>query len=114
MTENPLESEVPNHLLSIAGFDPSGGAGILADIKTFEGNKVHGLGVCTSITYQNDKEFDGLNWLDKDQIKNQIDVLAKRFRFDWIKIGLIENLSMLNKLVDYLLHINPNAKIIWD
>lgn len=114
MSENTLTSEESTTLLSIAGFDPSGGAGILADIKTFEGNKVHGLGVCTSITYQNDKEFEGLNWLSREQIQKQIDVLAKRFQFNWIKIGLIESLPILNELIDYLLQINPNAKIIWD
>ena len=40
--------------LSIAGFDPSGGAGILADIKTFEVNKVCGMGALSAITFQND------------------------------------------------------------
>lgn len=101
-------------LLSIAGFDPSGGAGVLADIKTFEANKVHGLGVCTSITYQNDKEFEGLKWLATSEIKKQIDVLARRFSLKWIKIGLIENLDILSSLINYLHQLNPEVIIVWD
>ncbi|MDX5438690.1 MAG: bifunctional hydroxymethylpyrimidine kinase/phosphomethylpyrimidine kinase, partial [Pontibacter sp.] len=38
------------YVLSIAGFDPSGGAGILADIKAFEQQGVYGFGVCSALT----------------------------------------------------------------
>ena len=46
------------HVLSIAGFDPSGGAGILADIKTIEANGGYGFGVITAVTCQNDIAFE--------------------------------------------------------
>ena len=46
------------YALSIAGFDPSGGAGLLADCKTLEANEVYGLGVCTALTVQNDVQFE--------------------------------------------------------
>ncbi|RXM53874.1 hydroxymethylpyrimidine/phosphomethylpyrimidine kinase, partial [Chryseobacterium sp. CH1] len=38
------------YVISVAGFDPSGGAGLLSDSKTFEQSKVMGLGVCTALT----------------------------------------------------------------
>ena len=60
-------------VLSIAGFDPSGGAGILADIKTFEQHKVTGMAVVTGLTFQNDSEFIGVSWVPIDEIKKQID-----------------------------------------
>jgi len=87
-------------VLSIAGFDPSGGAGILADIKTFENNSVYGFGVCTALTYQNDKEF--------------ILVLFKRFKIDFIKIGLIENFTVLLALIKWIRSKNTDVRIIWD
>lgn len=102
------------HVLSIAGFDPSGGAGVLADIKTFEANKIHGLGVCTSITFQNDKEFTGLNWLKEEDIIRQIEVLLNRFSVKWVKIGLIENLHVLKNIIGFLKSHNPTVNIIWD
>ena len=48
-------------VLTIAGFDPSAGAGVLADVKTFENIGVYGFAVTTSITYQNENKFDKAN-----------------------------------------------------
>ena len=101
-------------VLSIAGFDPSAGAGILSDIKTFEYTGVYGLGVCSALTFQNDILFENINWISIDDIISQIEVLKKRFDFTAVKIGLIENLQCLDTLVDYLKSVNKNIKIIWD
>ena len=106
------------YALTIAGFDPSGGAGILADAKTFEANGVHGLGACTAITYQNDREFDRVDWISLENIISQIEILNKRFPVEFVKIGLIENLECLETLINYLKSIpgtrNEKIKIIWD
>ncbi|MGZ3885503.1 MAG: bifunctional hydroxymethylpyrimidine kinase/phosphomethylpyrimidine kinase, partial [Bacteroidia bacterium] len=45
------------YVLTVAGFDPSGGAGVLADIKTFERHKVYGLAVNTAVTVQTETVF---------------------------------------------------------
>src|ERR1035437_5718713 len=89
-------------VLSIAGFDPSAGAGVLADVKTFEACGAYGMGVVSALTYQNDVSFEKVEWLELSQIIEQIKVLQKRFQFDFIKIGLIENLEVLNGLISYL------------
>jgi hydroxymethylpyrimidine/phosphomethylpyrimidine kinase len=101
-------------VLSIAGFDPSGGAGILADIKTFEAHQVMGLGVCTSITIQNEKEFLSLHWISMAEIKSQIEILTKMHHIEYIKIGLIENLISLIEIIEFLKSRIPTATIIWD
>lgn len=102
------------HVLSIAGFDPSGGAGILADTKTFEANKVYGLGVCTAITFQNDKEFSGVNWIGEEDIIRQLQILFKRFPVKWVKVGLIENIQVLKNIILFLKEHDAQIKIIWD
>ncbi|MFI5141531.1 MAG: hydroxymethylpyrimidine/phosphomethylpyrimidine kinase, partial [Bacteroidia bacterium] len=102
------------YVLSIAGFDPSGGAGVLADVKTFESNKVYGLGVISANTFQNDTEFKNVDWISAEKIIEQISILQKRFEFEFVKIGLIENLETLDKIVSYLISKNANTKIIWD
>lgn len=101
-------------VLSIAGFDPSGGAGILADVKVFEQTQVYGLGVCTAITYQNDAEFKGIHWLSYDVILSQLQSIFSRFEINYAKIGLIENLDVLDGVLLKLLSFNPKIKIIWD
>jgi hydroxymethylpyrimidine/phosphomethylpyrimidine kinase len=102
------------HVLSIAGFDPSAGAGVLADIKTFESNKVYGLGVISANTFQNDNEFKRVDWISVEKILEQIDLLQKRFEFEYIKIGLIESLEVLDILISKLKTKNSKVKIVWD
>ncbi|MBN4051375.1 hydroxymethylpyrimidine/phosphomethylpyrimidine kinase [bacterium AH-315-M05] len=101
-------------VLSIAGFDPSAGAGILADIKTFEAHQVYSFGVCSAITFQNDNEFENVAWIEVENIIKQIEVLFKRFKINWVKIGLIENVDVLKRIVAYLVMQNPDVRIIWD
>ena len=102
------------YTLTIAGFDPSGGAGLLADIKTFEQCGVYGLGICTSVTYQNDIEFKNVDWLSLDSIFSQLDILLKRYLVSVVKIGLVKDLEMLQQIVGELKRRNDKIKIIWD
>jgi hydroxymethylpyrimidine/phosphomethylpyrimidine kinase len=102
------------YVLSIAGFDPSAGAGVLADVKTFESLNVYGMGVVSALTFQNDKDFEKVEWISIDQIIDQIKVLNKRFQFDYIKIGLIESAEILYELILNLKSQIPNSKLIWD
>ena len=102
------------YILSIAGFDPSGGAGLVADIKTIEALKGYGLSVCTANTIQNDKEFQNCLWVDLQTIKNQIEILINRFRIDIVKIGIVQNWSVLNEIIDFLLYKDDKIKIILD
>ena len=116
MKKNKPQTTNPKrpYVLSIAGFDPSGGAGVLADVKTFEANKVYGFGVMSALTFQNDSEFEKVEWIPLEKIMEQISVLQKRFQFEYIKIGLIENLEVLNQLILNLKSNISNPKIIWD
>jgi len=102
------------HTLTIAGFDPSGGAGVLADIKTLEANKAIGFGVVTALTFQNDAQFDGLVWVKTAAILSQIDVLFKKENITYVKIGMIENLDVLEQIITHLKTKNKAIKIIWD
>lgn len=102
------------YVASIAGFDPSAGAGNLADIKTFEMHKVYGFGVSTAMTWQNDEQVQDVRWLSFADIKAQLELLFIRFRIDWFKVGIIENAVVLLQICEYLKHLNPEAKIIWD
>lgn len=108
-----MEAERP-YILTIAGFDPSGGAGILADIKTFEMNKVYGQAVCTAITFQNEKEFDSVKWVSVEEIISQIEILSRIHSFELVKIGLIEDFHTLDQIVTFLKKKNDDIRIVWD
>ncbi|MFH1005043.1 MAG: hydroxymethylpyrimidine/phosphomethylpyrimidine kinase [Bacteroidota bacterium] len=102
------------YILSVSGFDPSGGAGVLADIKTFEANKVCGMGVVSALTFQNDTEFDSVRWIDTEEILKQISVLSRRMEFYVVKIGLIKDLQTLESIITNCKSQITDCKIIWD
>lgn len=101
-------------VLSIAGFDPSAGAGVLADVKTFEANGVYGMAVVAALTWQNDTEFDRVQWVPVHDIKEQVLVLLRRFTITHIKIGLVESVSVLQEIVDFLHSVIQNPVIVYD
>lgn len=108
-----MRSQRP-YVLSVAGYDPSGGAGVLADIKTFEANKTYGLGVISANTFQNDKDFTGLDWMPFEKINAQLEVLAQRFAVQWVKIGLIQSLEVLAQVIAVCKRLWAGCQIIWD
>ena len=103
----------PN-VLTIAGFDPSNGAGIGSDIKAMEQNKAYGLSVITAITFQNESEFHGVRWLSFNEIKNQLESLAAKYKPTCVKIGLIESVETLSDILDFINKNWPDAFVIWD
>lgn len=102
----------PN-ILTIAGFDPSGGAGVLADIKTFEQHKCLGFAVQTANTVQTESEFKSVNWVEQSLILDQLKSLTEKHIFKFAKIGLVESEDMLVKILEVLGKFS-RIKIIWD
>jgi len=102
------------YALTIAGFDPSAGAGVLADVKTLEASGVYGLAACTALTVQNDIAFERVSWVPLADIQDQVRRLLAQFRVGFVKIGLIESLPVLQELTSWLKAHNPALQIIWD
>lgn len=99
----------PN-ILSIAGYDPTAGAGVLADVKTFEQHGLLGFAVSTCLTYQTEDQFLGISWHSKEEVFNQLNPLLERYDIKFVKIGLI-NLDLLKPI---LKAIPEGVTIIWD
>ncbi|MBO3270179.1 hydroxymethylpyrimidine/phosphomethylpyrimidine kinase [Hymenobacter defluvii] len=102
------------YVLSLAGFDPSGGAGLLADCKTFEQRGVYGFGVCTALTVQSDVQFERVQWMPLADIQAQARPLLERFGVGWAKIGLVESLAELPELLRWLRAQSPAIGVVWD
>ncbi|GLB54094.1 hydroxymethylpyrimidine/phosphomethylpyrimidine kinase [Neptunitalea chrysea] len=101
-------------VLSIAGFDPSAGAGILADIKVFQHFNVYGFGVMSALTIQNESEIRGIRWSTQKEIKNQVEVIFELHTIAVVKIGITKDLDTLCWLVTLLKSYKQNLKIVWD
>ena len=101
-------------VLSIAGFDPTGGAGVLADIKTFEQLGIYGFGVITANTIQDEDNVYDIRWQPLVLILEQMDRLFRKHTIKYVKIGIIENDKTFSALKNHLVNYNPEIHIIWD
>jgi len=101
-------------VLSIAGFDPCGGAGVLADVKTFEQLKTHGMAVITANTIQTEDHFMAIEWQDIQTVQKGIEMLMHRYAIKVIKIGIVKDFMFLKSIVDTVKVNNSEAFIIWD
>lgn len=108
-----MERNIP-YVLSLAGLDPSAGAGLLADIKTFESLGVYGLGVCTALTVQTDIRFLSVQWLAASQILEQARPLLERFPVSFCKIGIMSDVQTLLEVITGLKALQPNLHIVLD
>lgn len=100
--------------LSIAGFDGSAGAGVLADVKAMAHFGVYGEAVCTALTEQNEDEFVAPGWVPWERIHAQLELLFKKRLFKFVKIGLVENACVLKNIVEFVRLKSPEAFIVWD
>ncbi len=87
--------------LTIAGADPTSGAGIQADIRTFDRCGVHPFSVITAITYQSATHFYGYSSLS-DQLDKQLDAILSNYPIKFVKIGMVPDVKGLDIIVDYI------------
>jgi len=92
----------PPVALTIAGSDPSGGAGIQADLKTFSALGVYGTSVITALTAQNTAGVTGVHVVPTDFVIQQLETLIADVRLDAIKIGMLANADIVAAVGDFL------------
>ncbi len=88
--------------LSIAGSDPSGGAGIQADLKAFSARGVYGMAAITALTAQNTQGVTGVHVVPAEFVHNQIRTVFDDIRVDAVKIGMIANAEIADAVADAL------------
>lgn len=88
------------NVLSIAGSDPSGGAGILADIKAFSALGAYGAAVITALTAQNTRAVTGVQAVPPDFVRAQLDTLLCDVRIDAVKVGMLANAELARAVAE--------------
>ena len=89
-------------VLSIAGSDCSGGAGIQADIKTIAAHGMYAMTAITALTAQNTTGVYGVLEADKDFVAQQIDCVFQDIRPDAVKVGMVANAQIIAAIADKL------------
>lgn len=98
-----MTRNIPN-VVSIAGVDPSGGAGILADIKSFSALGAYGCGVVAALTAQNTQAVTGVHVPPTDFLRQQIDTLFADVRIDAVKLGMLGAADIVATVAERLHH----------
>lgn len=89
-------------VMSIAGIDPSGGAGVYADLKTFQAIGVYGTGIVTALTAQNPYKFFSTLPISPEFIEEEIDSVMESYEVEIIKTGMLyspEIIKMVSKKI---------------
>jgi hydroxymethylpyrimidine/phosphomethylpyrimidine kinase len=84
--------------LTIAGFDPSGGAGVLADARTFAAFGYRAAAAITSITFQNDQQATGAVHQTAATVRGQTDALVAEFQFACAKTGMLPTREVVREV----------------
>ena len=103
---------IPN-VLSVAGSDPSGGAGIQADIKAISANGAFAMASLTALTAQNTQGVVGIHLVPPTFVKEQIKTILDDIRVDAIKIGMIANADIAS-LVARAFEVRTGIPIVLD
>jgi len=88
-----------SRVLTIAGSDSGGGAGIQADLKTFAALNVYGMTAITAVTAQNTERVSSVHVLPATMVADQIDAVAEDIGVDVVKIGMLANVEIVEAVV---------------
>jgi hydroxymethylpyrimidine/phosphomethylpyrimidine kinase len=92
------------NVLSIAGSDPSGGAGIQADLKSFSALGAYGMAAITALTAQNTQGVRSFQTVEPGFVAEQIDAIFADVRVDAVKIGMVATAGIAAAIADRLRH----------
>src|ERR1700752_2507686 len=110
---NNHSNPTPPILLSIAGFDPSCGAGTAADLKTFAAHGCYGIAAITSLTVQNPQGVETVHNTPSAELRAQLEVLAKDCDIAAVKIGMLGNRANAAAVAEFL-DANKFAHVVLD
>jgi len=100
------------NVLSIAGSDPSGGAGIQADLKTFAALGAYGMAAITALTAQNTCGVRAAATVDPAFLGDQIDAVFDDIRVDAVKIGMAGSAASVARIADCLRRHRPPIVVL--
>ncbi|WP_028224684.1 bifunctional hydroxymethylpyrimidine kinase/phosphomethylpyrimidine kinase [Paraburkholderia ferrariae] len=107
-----MTSSISN-VLTIAGSDSGGGAGIQADLKAFSALGAYGASVITALTAQNTRGVTAIHAPDPAFVTAQLDAVFEDIRIDAVKIGMLANAPIVRAVADALRRHRP-ARIVLD
>lgn len=103
---------VPPRLLTIAGSDSGGGAGVQADLKTFAAHGAYGMSVITAVTAQNTRAVTAIHDIPPAIVAAQIDAVFADLGVDAVKIGMLSQAEVIRVVADRLRRYRPSHVVL--
>ena len=103
---------IPRVALTIAGSDSSGGAGIQADLKTFQALGVYGMSAVTAVTVQNTRTVAAIQEIDPRIVHDQIVCLFEDIDIHAVKIGMVSSTALIEAVASALNSVSPPAVVL--
>lgn len=100
------------NVLTIAGSDSSGGAGIQADLKTFSAHGVFGMSVITAVTAQNTQGVFAVQDIDPEVIAKQIEAIFEDITVAAVKIGMVSQVPTIKVIAEQLRKYAPGKLVV--
>jgi len=100
------------NLLTIAGSDCSGGAGVQADLKTFAAHGAYGMSVIVSVVAENTSRVISIQDIEPGVIGDQLDAVFEDIRVDGVKVGMLSNIGAIKTVAAKLARYRPPRPVI--
>ncbi|MEM7332607.1 MAG: bifunctional hydroxymethylpyrimidine kinase/phosphomethylpyrimidine kinase [Chloroflexota bacterium] len=99
-------------MLTIAGSDSGGAAGLQADLKTFTALGAYGMSGITAVTAQNSVSVNGVTWMTPDFLTAQLDAVLSDYGTDGVKTGFLGKVELITAVSETLKKYNPPNIVI--
>lgn len=99
-------------VLTIAGFDPSGWAGVLADMRTFEASGLDGVAAVTALTLQSRSKVAGFTAVPPSYLEAQVELLLEDMSIDAVKVGMIGCVSNARTIEKLFSRLRPGNVVL--
>ncbi|KQM57561.1 bifunctional hydroxymethylpyrimidine kinase/phosphomethylpyrimidine kinase [Agreia sp. Leaf210] len=110
-TRTPATRAVPR-VLSIAGTDPTGGAGIQADLKSIGANGGYGMAVVTALVAQNTRGVRSVHVPPVTFLREQLDAVSDDVELDAVKIGMLADVDVITAVREWLVRVAPPIVVL--
>ncbi|MDO4258591.1 MAG: bifunctional hydroxymethylpyrimidine kinase/phosphomethylpyrimidine kinase [Actinomycetaceae bacterium] len=107
----PATQQIPR-ILSIAGTDPTGGAGIHADLKSIAANGGYGMAALTALVAQNTMGVRSIHTPPASFLTEQLLAVSDDVTIDAVKIGMLFNTPIISAVADWLTEVRPPAVVL--
>lgn len=101
-------------LLAVAGYDPAGGGGVLADVRAARLCGVRAVAAVTAVTAQNTRSMTRIQAVEVGVLREQLALLQADFAIGAVKIGMLARAELVPVVADFLRSLPDGVPVVWD